>query len=447
MKSWLKQFGGASCIAFLIAGSALAEGDVEAYIDEPMPEGVRVIHSEIDGPVFATAEGKTLYKWKSHRQRNGYSGETPGRPACYDEVSTVTAGLMSPYPAGIELPDLDSRPSCTDMWPPFYAPDDARSIGDWSVVERRDGRRQWAYYEQPIYTSVRDLEPGDVYGGTSRRFGGDSPAMREPIGPSPMVPPGFAVKTTFNGRLLTTDKNDSVYSFELDTAEEARCLGDCLRNRKPLLAPELARPKGEWSILERSPGVRQWVYRGKPLYTHTLDQHSWSLQGSDEQGWSNVYTQPAPPYPASFTEQLSLTGIVLADAEGRTIYTYRCGDDSVHQLSCEHPDDTQVYRVAMCGGSAERCQEAWPYVRAGDSEVATSRSWRVVSIDPETGRFAEPEDPQSIRVWAYRDRPVYTYGGDSRPGDTNGDATGEWRGQRNGLRGIWLRDDFLQRTL
>ncbi len=38
-------------------------------------------------------------------------------------------------------------------------------------------------------------------------------------------------------------------------------------------------------------------------------------------------------------------------------------------------------------------------------------------------------------------------GGDSRPGDVNGDSTGEWRGQRNGLRGIWLRDDFLRRTL
>ena len=70
-----------------------------------------------------------------------------------------------------------------------------------------------------------------------------------------------------------------------------------------------------------------------------------------------------------------------------------------------------------------------------------------VNIDPATGRFADPEDPDSVRVWAYRDRPVYTYGGDQRPGDVNGDSTGEWRGQRNGLRGIWLRDDFLQRTL
>lgn len=27
----------------------------------------------------------------------------------------------------------------------------------------------------------------------------------------------------------------------------------------------------------------------------------------------------------------------------------------------------------------------------------------------------------AISVWAYRDRPVYTYGEDEKPGDVNGD--------------------------
>ena len=47
-----------------------------------------------------------------------------------------------------------------------------------------------------------------------------------------------------------------------------------------------------------------------------------------------------------------------------------------------------------------------------------------------------------MRVWAYRDRPVYTFSGDKQPGDLNGAGTGEWRGQRNGLQAFWLRDDF-----
>lgn len=426
--------------------AAASEDVLEAWVDEPTPPGIQVIHSEIDGPVFADAEGRTLYEWQSHKLRNGYSGETPGRPACYDEVVTVTAGLMSPYPPGILLPDLDTRPSCTDLWPPVYADKDAKPVGNWSIVDRRDGTRQWAYYEQPLYTSVKDEQPGDVFGGTTRRFGGDSPALREPIGPEPLVPPGFAVRTTTVGRMLTTDKNESLYAYEADGPGKVRCVGDCTRYFKPALAPALARGLDEWTVLERSPGVRQWVFRGKPLYTHTRDQHSWSQQGSDEPGWSNVYTQLAPPFPSSFTVQTSITGEVLADADGMTVYTYRCGDDSIQQLSCDHPDDTQAYRLAMCGGDAETCLENWPYVAAGENEASTSRSWRVVSIDPETGRFAEAE-ADAIQVWAYRGRPVYTYGGDAKPGDVNGDATGEWRGQRNGLRAIWLRDDYLDRTL
>ncbi|MDH4074250.1 MAG: hypothetical protein OEV41_14190, partial [Gammaproteobacteria bacterium] len=73
--------------------------------------------------------------------------------------------------------------------------------------------------------------------------------------------------------------------------------------------------------------------------------------------------------------------------------------------------------------------------------------WRVISIDPKTGHSAAPEQPDAIRVWAYRDRPVYTFAGDKQPGDTHGGGTGEWRGQRNGLRAFWIRDDYTSGTL
>jgi predicted lipoprotein with Yx(FWY)xxD motif len=435
--------------AFTGAAAEAEDGTMsEAWMDVPMPPGFRVEATELEGPVFATADGLTIYTWPQNKQRNGYSGEPPGTPACYDEVLTVTAGLMSPYPPGIELPDLDTRPSCTDLWPPVHADIGAKPVGKWSIVERRDGTRQWAYDDQPAYTSVRDELPGDVLGGTKRRYGGDSPANRVPIGPPSQVPPGFAIRSISIGRLLTTDRNESIYAYDGDTATSTQCAGDCLLHWKPVTAPALARSQGEWDLLERSPGVRQWVYRGKPLYTHALDQASWSQQGSDEPGWSNVFTQRAPVFPASFKIQPTISGDVLADARGMTIYRYICGDDSQDQLSCDHPDDTQVYRFAMCGGGdADKCLEHWPYVKAGDDEMGSSRTWSVISVDPKTGRKAAPEQTDALRVWAYRDRPIYTYGGDRQPGDTHGGGTGEWRGQRNGLRAFWVRDDFMSGTL
>jgi predicted lipoprotein with Yx(FWY)xxD motif len=380
--------------------------------------------------------------------RNGYSGETQGNPACYDEVLTVTAGLMSPYPPGIRLPDLDTRPSCTDLWPPVLANDDAEAVGKWTVLDRKDGTRQWAYDEQPLYHSVLDSNPGDALGGTTRRYGGDSPANRVPVGPPSKVPPGFAIKTTTVGRLLTTDKNYSVYAYDRDTADASMCNEECERTWTPVTAPAMAKAKGEWTIIDRSPGVRQWAFRQKPLYTHIPDQRSWGLEGSDVPGWSNVYTQLAPGFPESFTVQDTLVGQVLADSRGMTIYTYVCGDDSADQLSCDHPDDTQVYRLAMCGGGdPEKCLQYWPYLQADPGAAGQNRAWTVISIDPKTGHRAAAEQVDALNVWAYRDRPVYTFGGDDQPGDVNAAGTGEWRAQRNGLKAFWIRDDYLGGTL
>lgn len=437
---------------FLCAASSLAlasnAGNVETWRDVPMPPGFQVLVNVLEGPVFADAKGRTLYKWPQHVLRNGYSGEPQGVAVCSDEVQTVTAGLMSPYPAGIELPDIDTRPSCTEKWPPVLAADDASDIGDWTIIERKDGRRQWTYKEQPLYTSIRDKQPADVLGGTGRDYGGDDPAIRVPVGPPAKVPPGFSVKTTVLGRMLGTHENYSVYAYDRDTATSTACTGECLADWQPVLAPALARDSGDWTLLERSAGVRQWVFRGKPLYSHKRDTDTWSQEGNDVAGWTNVFTQKAPPPPAHFTVQHSMAGDVLAGPDGKTIYTYNCGEDSADQLACDHPEDTQVYRIAMCGGGdAERCLEFWPYVVAEENQQSANRLWTIVRIDPMTGHFASPDSDRALRVWAYRDRPVYTFGGDEKPGDVHGAGTGEWRGKRNGLHAFWIRDDFFEGIL
>ncbi len=66
-----------------------------------------------------------------------------------------------------------------------------------------------------------------------------------------------------------------------------------------------------------------------------------------------------------------------------------------------------------------------------------------MDIDPKTGHRAVPEQADALHVWAYRGRPVYNFAGDRRPGDTAGDAWGEFYGYRNGYKAFWLRDDFL----
>ena len=53
---------------------------------------------------------------------------------------------------------------CATNWPPLAAQASDSASGDWSIVTRDDGSRQWAYKGQPLYTYAKDAKPGDTAG-------------------------------------------------------------------------------------------------------------------------------------------------------------------------------------------------------------------------------------------------------------------------------------------
>ena len=53
---------------------------------------------------------------------------------------------------------------CATNWPPFAADADSKSGGDWTVVTRDDGSKQWAYSGKPLYYWSKDEKPGDTKG-------------------------------------------------------------------------------------------------------------------------------------------------------------------------------------------------------------------------------------------------------------------------------------------
>ena len=426
---------------------AFGARQTEDYVRVPMPPHFRVEATELDGPVFADANGHTLYHWPFKNLRVGTTGDPKGESNCTAAKSTTNAGYMSPYPGGFTLPELERRPSCTQAWPPALAPENAKPIGKWTIITRKDGTKQWAYDGFALYTSVLDKRPGDVLGGDTYDHRGDDPAVRVPVQPSPDLPPGFNVTTTRVGRLLLNAREFSIYVSDADGPNKSNCDSECAKTWIPMLAPESAHPHGDWSIFERSPGVKQWAFHKRPLYRFALDSYSHSFEGSDEPGWHNVFTQLAPAPPPGFTVQNTTAGQVVADANGKTIYMYSCGDDAIDQLGCDHPEETQAYRLAMCGaGDPDRCLRTFPYVLAPKGARSNNRSWSVIEIDPKTGHPAARGQPDALHVWAYRGRPVYTYAGDRVPGDTNADGIGEFRGEREGFKAYWVRDDFNRRA-
>jgi predicted lipoprotein with Yx(FWY)xxD motif len=432
----------------------------EGYLAEELPPGIQVIATALDGPVYADAQGLTLYTWPLVALRNGSTGDRKDGPSnCTDEILRTEVGFMSPYPAGLVLPYADQGVSCTQNWPPALAPDDAEKVGKWTlvkraddskqgkwtIVERADGSRQWAFDGYPLYTSNLDKKPGDVLGGRRiEEAGGDGGVVREAAGPLPDIPPGFQVMPSSTGRLLVNDDEYSIYTWEGDETNTSNCVGECLNNWTPVRAPEISSDSGDWSIIKHPSGINQWAFRGRPLYTHNNDVRRRSFDGSDVPGWQNVYTQRAVTPPDDFTVQdADFGGQVLADSRGRTIYIYSCTDDSIAQLACDHPDAPQEYRMAICGnGDPALCLEAFPYVTADANASSNSSLWSVMTINPSTGRRASAGEEGALHVWAYRLRPVYTYGGDLEPGVTNGDGFGEFTGRRNGYKAFVLRDIF-----
>jgi predicted lipoprotein with Yx(FWY)xxD motif len=53
---------------------------------------------------------------------------------------------------------------CAMYWPPLAAGADAKAMGDWTVISRDDGAKQWAWKGKPLYTFMKDMKPGDTTG-------------------------------------------------------------------------------------------------------------------------------------------------------------------------------------------------------------------------------------------------------------------------------------------
>ena len=56
---------------------------------------------------------------------------------------------------------------CASNWPPFIATDTDKASGDYSLITRDDGKKQWALKGKPLYYWAKDVKPGDKTGAVS----------------------------------------------------------------------------------------------------------------------------------------------------------------------------------------------------------------------------------------------------------------------------------------
>ncbi len=222
------------------------------------------------------------------------------------------------------------------------------------------------------------------------------------------------------GSVLTDGAGLTLYRFDKDTAKppKSNCDGDCAKTWPVVAAGDATATAGMDPALlgevVRSDGTKQLTVAGWPAYRFAKDTKAGDLSG---QGVGGVWFAFAPdgkkaakaapaPAPAGATEAGAALSVAkdpklgdhIVDGTGMTVYRFK--------------PDTAWPMVSQCVGD---CLTKWPVVPPVDKANAkgiTERNYLV--LDRPDGK-----KQQTVDCW-----PVYTFAGDKKPGDINGQGVG-----------------------
>lgn len=179
---------------------------------------------------------------------------------------------------------------CAATWPPVAA-DAEQLTGSFTTIQRSDASLQWAFKGSPLYYYQGDAGEGEVNG---EGIGGVWFVARpDPVGTADTaIGAVLAARGSVNAGLGDAAQRLSVdgrtlYVFANDTATASNCSGGCADNWPPLYADIGAQAAGDYTLIERGDGSRQWVYQGQPLYLFVGDNAAGDTSGDGVGGvWS-----------------------------------------------------------------------------------------------------------------------------------------------------------------
>jgi predicted lipoprotein with Yx(FWY)xxD motif len=185
---------------------------------------------------------------------------------------------------------------CGDEWRPLPAAATAQPIGGWSVVDSDDGMRSWAYKGKIAYIYAKDATPGEPSSDLP-------PSWRPLIEYQAPLPAEVAIRPTETGSVFVEKSTGKTLYYEGFSHRPyqylgfnhrpylygtVNCYNDCAKTYPPLLAPADAKPMGEWWVITRADGAKQWGYRGIPVYTYADDQPGHHLASVKAHIWTEA---------------------------------------------------------------------------------------------------------------------------------------------------------------
>ncbi|MFC3572527.1 SCO0930 family lipoprotein [Streptomyces yaanensis] len=213
------------------------------------------------------------------------------------------------------------------------------------------------------------------------------------------------------GKIVTDSAGFTLYRFDMDTAEppKSSCDGDCAKTWPPVPADGATVASGiDQSLLgevTRADGTKQLTIAGWPMYRYVKDTKAGDANGQGVKGtW--FATAPTGKKAGSSASLPGLSvrndpklGQIIVDKNGMTVYRFL-------------KDKAWPKPVSNCVGA---CLEKWPAVEPVDinNTKGIVKKGFMSFTRPDGGK------QQTINCW-----PIYTFSGDTAPGDTNGQGVG-----------------------
>jgi predicted lipoprotein with Yx(FWY)xxD motif len=91
--------------------------------------------------------------------------------------------------------------------------------------------------------------------------------------------------------VLTGANGMTLYVFDRDAGGKSACNGPCTANWPPLMAADSASASGDYSVIVRDDGKKQYAYKGKPLYYWSKDTKAGDKTGD---GFNSVWHTAKP---------------------------------------------------------------------------------------------------------------------------------------------------------
>ncbi|GAA0293199.1 SCO0930 family lipoprotein [Streptomyces polychromogenes] len=258
-------------------------------------------------------------------------------------------------------------------------------------------------------------------GATAAAPAADPYAGDKPAGEAGAKPAGALVVSTTDklGPVLTDSAGFTLYRFDKDTAKPpaSNCDGDCAKAWPVVPAGDASAAAGmDPSLLGevvRKDGSKQLTVAGWPAYRFAKDTKAGDLNGQGVGGtWfalapdgkKAAKAAPAAPAPAGAGQAAGALTVAkdpklgdhIVDGNGMTVYRFK--------------PDTAWPMVSKCTGD---CLAKWPAVAPAERGNGIVEKNYLVLDRP------DGKKQQTVNCW-----PVYTFTGDQKPGDVNGQGVG-----------------------